>query len=208
MQAWEKRFVNSRRHSRRVASQAESRLRPIHPRPGDRLLDVGCGNGAAAIHLARTYELDTTGIDTDPDQIHAAAEAANGLADIGFTVGDATTLPFQDREFDRVYCNKTTNHIPDWQRAIGEMARVLKPGCHIVYSDFVAPLGHRLPTRAGVITAATEHGLERLDGSGSPFHSTLVLHKPAGNRLLPSRLRTRASTSASYAGSASQRRED
>jgi ubiquinone/menaquinone biosynthesis C-methylase UbiE len=178
MQAWEKRFVNGQRHSHRVASQAERRLHPIHPRPGQRLLDVGCGNGAAAIHLARAYELKTTGIDIDPDQIRAAAEAANGLTDIRFIVGDATALPFPDGEFDLVYSNKTTHHIPDWQQAISEMARVLKPGGHVVYSDFVAPLGRRLPTRAGVNTAAAEHGLQRYDGSGSPFHYTLVLHKP------------------------------
>jgi ubiquinone/menaquinone biosynthesis C-methylase UbiE len=179
MQAWEKRFVNGHRHSSRVANQAERRLSPIHARPGQRLLDVGCGNGAAAIHLARTYKFDTTGIDVDPDQILAAAEAANGLNDIRFIVGDATALPFQDGEFDLVYSNKTTHHIPDWQQAIREMARVLKPGGHLVYSDFVAPFGQRLPTRTGVKTTAAANGLEPLNSSGSPFHYTLVLHKTA-----------------------------
>jgi ubiquinone/menaquinone biosynthesis C-methylase UbiE len=179
MQAWEKRFVNSGRHSSRVASQAERRLRPLHPRPGQRLLDVGCGNGAAAIHLASVYELDTTGIDVDPDQIHAAAESANGLNAIRFLVGDATALPFPDGEFDFVYSNKTTHHIPRWQQTIGEMARVLKPGGHLVYSDFVAPLGRRLPTRAGVKTAADDQGLKRVGGSGSLLDYTVVLHKPA-----------------------------
>jgi ubiquinone/menaquinone biosynthesis C-methylase UbiE len=180
MQTWEKRFVNGHRHSSRVANQAEHRLRPLHLRAGQRLLDVGSGNGAAAIHLAQTYELDTTGIDIDPDQIHAAAEAANGLTDIRFVVGDATALPFPDGELDLVYSNKTTHHIADWPGAIREMSRVLKPGGHLVYSDFVAPLGHRLPTRAGIKTAAAAHGLEPIHRSGSPFHSILVLHKPAG----------------------------
>jgi SAM-dependent methyltransferase len=82
MLAFEKQFVNGKRHSSRIANRAEERLRLIEPLPGQRLLDVGCGNGAAAIPLARTFGLDATGIDIDPDQIHAAAEAANGLTDI------------------------------------------------------------------------------------------------------------------------------
>jgi ubiquinone/menaquinone biosynthesis C-methylase UbiE len=180
MRAFEKRFVNSQRHSSHIANQAEERLRPIEPQPGQRLLDVGCGNGAAAIHLARIFGLDTTGIDIDPDQIRSTAEAANGLTNTRFIVGDATTLPFPDEEFDLVYTNKTTHHIPDWQQAISELALVLKPGGRLVYSDFIAPLGHRLPTRAGIKTATTESGLERLDRSGSPFHYTVVLHKPSG----------------------------
>ena len=180
MRALEKRFVNSQRHSSRIANQAEQRLRSIEPQPGERLLDVGCGNGAAAIHLARTFRLDATGIDIDADQIQAAAEAANGLPDTRFIVGDANALPFPDGEFDLVYTNKATHHIPDWRRAISEMARVLKPGGHLIYSDFVAPLGHRLPTRTGLKTATNESGLERLGGSGSPFHYTVVLHKPSG----------------------------
>ena len=57
------------------------------------------------------------------------------------------------------------------------MARVLKPGGHLVYSDFVALFGHRLPTRAGINTTASEHGLVRLHSSGSPFHYTLLLRK-------------------------------
>ena len=47
-------------------------LKLIDVKAGQKYLDVGCGNGAAAIHLAQKYQLDVTGIDVDPDQIRLA----------------------------------------------------------------------------------------------------------------------------------------
>jgi ubiquinone/menaquinone biosynthesis C-methylase UbiE len=177
MHRFEKLFVNSDRHSNRVATQATQRLRRVDPKPGQRLLDVGCGNGAALIHLARTLGLDVTGVDIDPDQIQTATQAANGLPSARFLVSDATKLPLLDDEFDIVYTNKTTHHVADWQNAIAEMARVLKPGGNLVYSDFTAPFGRRLPTRRGVDTTAESQRLERAKHSRSPFHYTAYFRK-------------------------------
>ena len=171
--------MNNTRHSNRVVAETERRLRNVDPHPGQRLLDVGCGNGAAPIHISRTFGLTVIGVDVDPDQIQAAASAAVGQPDVHFQVADATALPFPGAEFDLVYTNKTTHHIRDWRRVVAEMARVLKPGGRLVYSDFAAPFGTRLPTRIGINTAAEAHGLRRLSRSGSPFHYTAVFEKPA-----------------------------
>ncbi len=92
-------------------------------------------------------------------------------------MADATTLPFADDEFDLVYTNKTTHHIPEFQRALAEMARVLKPDGYLLYSDFVAPLGHRLPTRRALNRFADQHGLDAMRRSRSPFHFTGVFRK-------------------------------
>ena len=178
MRRFEKRFVNSPRHSDRVARQAETRVGGLDPRPGGRLLDVGCGNGAAAIHLTRAFVLNVVGVDVDPDQIAAAQAAAAGLDGARFLAANAAQLPFADGEFNLVYTNKTTHHIPDWPQALAQMARVLKPGGHLVYSDFVAPAGRRLPTRHGVNSAAAAHGLARERHSGSLFHYTAVFRMP------------------------------
>jgi ubiquinone/menaquinone biosynthesis C-methylase UbiE len=135
----EKLIVNSRLHSRSVARHAERMLQFVPLREGMRYLDAGCGNGAAAIYLAGRLPLEVTGIDADPEQIRAARVAAQALNQARFLVADATRLPFATGEFDIVATNKTTHHIPNWEHAFEEMARVLKPGGHLIYCDFVVP---------------------------------------------------------------------
>jgi SAM-dependent methyltransferase len=161
MGQFEKRFVNSGRHSGRVAEQAERRLRRADPKPGQQLLDVGCGNGAVAIHAARAFGLASFGVDIDPEQIEAACLAADGVDGVRFLVADATALPFSDGEFDLVYSNKTTT---TWASGAARSPRW--PGCsnparQLVYADFVAPFGHCLPTGPGIDATAAAHGLER-----------------------------------------------
>lgn len=181
MRRFEKRFVNSLNHSRRVADEATARVARLAPTSGERLLDVGCGNGAAAIQLAKAFGLEVVGVDVDPEQVAASVQAAATAGAVGgrFLVADASRLPFADGEFGLVYTNKTTHHLPDWQQAVTEMGRVLKPGGHLLYSDFVAPLGHRLPTRRGVNAAAAGAGLRPQARTSAPLHYTALFAKPA-----------------------------
>jgi ubiquinone/menaquinone biosynthesis C-methylase UbiE len=174
----EKRFVNSARHSSRVATRAVGQVSTADPRPGLRLLDVGCGNGAATIGLAQQLGLEAVGVDIDPGQTEAATTAAQGLSAVRFQTADATRLPFADGEFDLVYSSKTTHHVPEWSRALSEMVRVLKPGGRLIYFDFVAPFGKRLPTRRRLNRFAREHALETVQRSRSPFHYTATLRVP------------------------------
>src|SRR5690349_7988407 len=98
MRRFEKLFVNSDRHSSRVATQAAERIRRLDPKPGQRVLDVGCGNGAAAIQLAQALGLEAVGVDVDPHQIAAARSAAGDTPNVTFQVADTTALPFADDE--------------------------------------------------------------------------------------------------------------
>jgi ubiquinone/menaquinone biosynthesis C-methylase UbiE len=175
MTRFEKRFVNSARHSARVAKRAEQLVRLADPQPGQRLLDVGCGNGAAALHLSAALGLDVTGVDVDPEQIRDAAAASEGSVHVRFSTADATALPFANGEFDLVFTSKTTHHVPDWQRAVGEMVRVLGAGGRLVYTDFVAPFGRRFPTRRALDRIAAERGLRVVHRSGSRLHPTVVV---------------------------------
>ena len=139
MGRFEKWFVNAAGHSRQVAESVERRLPVVPYRASLKYLDVGSGNGRTALHLADTYGFDVTGIDVDPEQIHVAREAAGKRADVGFLVGGATRLPFDDAAFDIVATNKTTHHIPEWKTVLAEMVRVLRPGGYFIYGDLVVP---------------------------------------------------------------------
>jgi len=120
MGRFEKWFINAAGHSRHVTEAAARRL-PIVPFGATlKYLDVGCGNGAAALHLAATYGFEVIGIDVDPEQIRLAQVSAGDRSVVRFLVADATRLPFETAEFDVVATNKTTHHIPEWKAALSE----------------------------------------------------------------------------------------
>ena len=169
MTRFEKLFVNRSSHTRTVASRARQLLAYVVPEAGWRYLDVGCGVGAAAQEIVRTTDLDVTGVDVDPEQIKAArarAEAPN----LRFLVMDATRLAFRDCEFDIVATSMMTHHVPNWERILVEMARVLRTGGYLIYSDFVFPswlakAGRRLipfvgfPSGSALASLAASQGL-------------------------------------------------
>jgi ubiquinone/menaquinone biosynthesis C-methylase UbiE len=175
MTRFEKRFVNASGHSREVAEAAVRRLRHVPLHSGSSYLDVGCGNGAAAMLVATTFQLRVVGVDVDSDQIALARHGAGDRTDVRFMTADATRLPFDDGRFDLVSTNKTTHHVPDWSAAIVEMRRVLKPHGYLVYADLKAPEGlawllKRLARRVGVFTEAD---LDRCFASLRPVHKDI-----------------------------------
>jgi ubiquinone/menaquinone biosynthesis C-methylase UbiE/AcrR family transcriptional regulator len=196
MSRLEKRLVNSERKSRAVGRRLRELLSLAGPVPGSRHLDVGCGNGAATIAVASAYRLDATGVDLDPGQI-ALARAAAGDGPVRFLEADATHLPFPDSGFDVVTSSKATHHIPTWLGALAEMARVLRPGGHLVYSDLVVPrpvawlagrlTGHAPPTRRALDRAVEGLGLETVHRRVAPALYEAVLRKPGrpSSRLAP-----------------------
>ncbi|HTR60894.1 MAG TPA: class I SAM-dependent methyltransferase [Candidatus Binataceae bacterium] len=121
-----------------VAGQAQQLLRRTTHHAGWRYLDVGCGVGAAARQIAGATDLDVTGVDVDPKQIEAS-KAGAAHPNLHFIVMDATKLDFSDGEFDIVAASMATHHIPDWERVLSEMVRVLRNGGYLIYTDFVFP---------------------------------------------------------------------
>ena len=138
MTAIEKSFVNRPSHTRRVAGHALQLLYRVNYQDGWRYLDVGCGVGAAAQEIAATTGLPVTGVDIDPQQIEAASAGA-ASPNPQFKVMNAARLTFEDGAFDVVATHMATHHIPDWEQVFCEMARVLRPGGHLIYTDFIFP---------------------------------------------------------------------
>jgi len=119
--------------------------------PEDRVLDVACGRGASAVHLAERFGCHVTGLDYGVENI-AAAEAhaaAKGVAPLtAFRQGDAEKLPFDDGTFDAVISECSFCTFPDKGTAAAEMARVLRPGGRLGLSDMTvkSPLPEDLQT--------------------------------------------------------------
>jgi demethylmenaquinone methyltransferase/2-methoxy-6-polyprenyl-1,4-benzoquinol methylase len=91
-------------------------------------LDVATGTGDLAIALADGGYRDVVGIDFAPGMIAAAEAKRHGRSDLTFQVGDALNLPFPDNHFDAVTVSFGLRNMKDYQAAITEMTRVVKPG--------------------------------------------------------------------------------
>ncbi len=107
-------------------------------RPGERLLDLGCGEGRHSFEGLRRGAV-VTALDRDHHQaqvtaawVAALAEQDKATAEAGgcghTVVGDALSLPFPDGCFDRVIAAEVLEHLPDDRAALAELARVLRPG--------------------------------------------------------------------------------
>jgi ubiquinone/menaquinone biosynthesis C-methylase UbiE len=102
--------------------------------PADRLLDVGCGTGAAS-RAAAASATTVVGVDLSAEMVERAAASARDLANVRFDVADAEHLPFADGAFTAVLCSNSFHHYPDPAQAVAEMARVLSPGGRLVLGD-------------------------------------------------------------------------
>jgi ubiquinone/menaquinone biosynthesis C-methylase UbiE len=117
--------------------------------PGGRILEVGCGRGIGLLALAGLLEpSQIAGIDIDAALL---AKAESAFQDRGvrarFLPADVRDLPFEDTSFDTVFDFGTCYHAPQPERALLEIARVLRPGGLFVHETKAAQLlAH--PTRA------------------------------------------------------------
>ena len=125
---------------RRTATTNAAHLLP-HLKPGQRILDVGCGPGNISVGLAQAVEPGTLyGIDQAESQVDLAraVAASQRQENVVFQVGDATALPFEDGFFDVVHCHDVLLHVADTRALLVEMLRTLKPGGVIGCREMIA----------------------------------------------------------------------
>ncbi|HAB99901.1 MAG TPA: hypothetical protein DCE71_08780 [Parachlamydiales bacterium] len=128
-----------------IANQAlyEKRMcRDLGIQPGHQVLDIGCGRGRIASHVASLTGAHVTGINIDPNQLESARRfaAGNGLSEkCQFKQGDLNSipLPFTDASLDAVYQVQVFTYSKDLPALAKDIYRILKPGCKIACLDWV-----------------------------------------------------------------------
>lgn len=124
-----------RSHTWRTAENSCGYLLP-HLRAGMDVLDVGCGPGTITADLARLVGPGTVlGIDRSDDVLAQAREAARGVGNVSFAVGDVYALDADDGSADVVHAHQVLQHLSDPVAALREMRRVCRPDGLIAARD-------------------------------------------------------------------------
>lgn len=136
-----------------------------------RVLNVGCSAGLIDEALSPSVGC-VTGIDIDAAAIQAAI--ARGLpANVTLLVGDAMALAFDDASFDVVICSQVYEHVPDVERLMAEIHRVLRPGgvCYFAATNrwAIVEMHHGLPFLSWLPPTLANRYM-RLAGKGDRYY--------------------------------------
>jgi ubiquinone/menaquinone biosynthesis C-methylase UbiE len=160
------------------------------------MLDVGCGEGRHIFGIMQNYpEMKCIGLDMDDDSLVKAEEGYEffeSISNVGaeFLKGSAYSLPFQNNSLDLIVCSEVLEHLHDYNDAVKEIHRVLKPGgkfyasvpaswpekiCWALSKDYQnQPGGHlRIFNQSKLVSEISEAGFKFL--STDRFHS---IHAP------------------------------
>lgn len=148
MNTLEKLLVNNPLRSGMVRTMFRALLRDAGDLHGKTVLEIGCGQGVGTeILLRETGAGRIIALDYDFAQV-ARAQRRHGRRGTNGPLlfqADGERLPFADAQFDAVAEFAIFHHIPDWQSALCEVARVLKPGGLFLYEEFLRDfVGHPL----------------------------------------------------------------
>jgi ubiquinone/menaquinone biosynthesis C-methylase UbiE len=143
-----------------VRAQREETLRLLALKPGEVVIDVGCGPGFLCESMADLVGANgrVVGIDVSPDLVELARRR-NQCAWLGHAQGDAMALAASDESFDVAVCAQVLEYVPDADRGMRELHRVLKPGGRalIVDTDWDGVGWHSAePQRMAKVLAAWE----------------------------------------------------
>jgi SAM-dependent methyltransferase len=121
-------------------------LERLEVRPGELLLDAGCGEGRHC-YGALEKGARVVGLDLDPAGLRAAVgglrSRARELSSMGEMLqGNTFQLPFADGSFDAIICSEVMEHVHDYRAAAAELARVTRPGGRVAVTIPTATSEH------------------------------------------------------------------
>ena len=117
-------------------------------------LDIGCSSGVVSAAMAPRFTR-MVGLDIDRSALSEIEPGHDKKS--AFLLGDAMQLPLQGKAFDMIFCLQVYEHVPDDERMMSEIFRVLKPGGYVIFSGpnrlypiephYFLPFLHWLPAK-------------------------------------------------------------
>ncbi len=150
---------------------------------GMKTLEVGCGSGAFTTFIARAVgeEGEVFALDIQPEmlkQIENKLKRSGNqdIKNIRLVEGDALNLSFEDNSFDLIYTITVFQELPDKNKALKEMKRVLKPKGILAITEFLPDPDY--PFKSTTVKMGTEAGFILDDVEGSFWNYTARFIKP------------------------------
>ena len=133
---------------RQLAPLGRAAMAALAPRPGERVLDIGCGAGGTSLQLAQAIAPggDVTGVDISRPLLEVARQRASGIARLSFVEADAQTYPFETAGFDAVFSRFGVMFFADPVAAFANIRRALKPGGRLAFVCWRAPAENPIMT--------------------------------------------------------------
>lgn len=138
-----------------------SRMRHMTDFKGGEVLEIGCGQGVGTLLIVRLFKpRKITALDLDPKMVERAKRKVR-LSHIHFEQGDASALRFKEEEFDAVFDFGILHHIPNWEDALKEVHRVLKPKGLFILEDLSIE-SFKLPLLGWVLRVLLDHPYKQM----------------------------------------------